>query len=166
MKRGAQKARNSKALTLVEALIVIVVIGIIAAIALPVVGNIREAATRAAAMQNAKNVAQLSEALAALGVAHVIPDSMGGVEATARLMRERVVVPEGPMAGEKFLLSGMRDGEIEEVAKFLRIRYGERDLQLIFQQPTEESSILKAAEDVMFAALLRLPRVATRLGSI
>ena len=137
---------------MVELLLVIAVIGIVVTIGVPVVGNIRESAKKAAATQNAKNVAQLSEALAALGVAHVIPDSMGGVEATARLMREGVVVPEGPMAGEKFLLSGMRDGDIEEVARYLKIRYGERDLQLIFQQPADESSIQKRAKSYLYAS--------------
>ena len=148
--------RNRSALSLVEALIVIAVIGIIAAIALPVIGNIRESAKRAAAMQNAKNVAQLSEALAALGVAHVIPDSMGGVEATARLMREGVIVPEGPMAGEKFLLSGMRDSEIEEVATYLTIQYDERNLRLVYQRPSGVSTMLYKASELMYT-VVRVP---------
>jgi len=134
MEKNHPKPHLLRGLSLVEALIVIAAIGIIVTIALPVIGNIRESAKRAASMHNTKNVVQLSEALAAFGVTNVIPDSMCGVEATARLMREGIVVPEGPIAGEKFVLSGMRDDEIADVAKYLTIRYGEKDLQLVFRQ--------------------------------
>ncbi len=116
-------------------LIVVGVIGIIAALALPSISNIRGVAKRTTAIQNAKSISQMSGALAALGVAHVIPDSMGGVAATARLLREGVIVPEGPMAGEKFVLSGLRDDEIEEISEFLYIQYDKRELRLIYQDP-------------------------------
>ncbi len=116
-------------------LIVVGVIGIIAALALPSISNIRGVAKRTTAIQNAKSISQMSGALAALGVAHVIPDSMGGVAATARLLREGVIVPEGPMAGEKFVLSGLRDDEIEEISEFLYVQYDKRELRLIFQDP-------------------------------
>ena len=152
MENNSPKPHFSRGLSLVEALIVIVAIGIIVAIALPVIGNLRESAQQAASMQNAKNVAQLSEALAAFGVAHVIPDSMGGVEATARLMREGIIVPEGPMAGEKFVLSGMRDNEIADVARYLTIRYGEKDLQLVFRQ-NPGSTLIERTTDVLYAAM-------------
>lgn len=118
-------------------LIVIVVIGIIAAISMPVIGNLREMARRTTAIQNAKSLSQMSGALAALGVAHVIPDSMGGVPATARLLREGVIVPEGPMAGERFVMMGMNDDEIEYVSEFLYIQYDNKELRLIFQDPEE-----------------------------
>lgn len=121
-------------------LIVVGVIGIIAAMALPSISNIRGVAKRTTAIQNAKSISQMSGALAALGVAHVIPDSMGGVAATARLLREGVIVPEGPMAGEKFVLSGLRDDEIEEISEFLYVQYDKRELRLIFQDPYREDT--------------------------
>jgi len=131
----APRMKNSAAMSLVEMLIVIVVIGIIAAIGIPAINNIRDSAKEAAAIQNAKNIQQMSGALAALGVAHVIPDSMGGVAATARLLREGVIVPEGPMAGEKFVLSGLRDNEIDEISVYLFVQYDRRELRLIFRDP-------------------------------
>lgn len=133
--------RSPRGLSLVEMLLVVATIGIVVLIAVPVIGNIRESAKKAAATQNAKMVASMSEALAALGVAHVIPDSMGGVEATARLMREGVIVPEGPFAGERFILSGMRDSEIEEVAAYLAIQYDSTGLRLVFQQPNDQGAL-------------------------
>lgn len=128
-------------MSVVEVLIVVVVIGIIAAIGLPAINNIRESAKEAAAIQNAKNIQQMSGALAALGVAHVIPDSMGGVAATARLLREGVIVPEGPMAGEKFVLSGLRDDEIDEISVYLFVQYDRRELRLIFRDPKLQTGL-------------------------
>lgn len=123
------------ALSLTEVLIVVVVIGIIAAIAMPSISNIRGVAKKTTAIQNAKSISQMSSALAALGVAHVIPDSMGGVAATARLLREGVIVPEGPMAGEKFVLTGLNDDEIDYVASYLYVQYDQKELRLIFRDP-------------------------------
>lgn len=129
-----------RALSLVEVLIVVVVIGVLAALAMPTISNIRGVAKKATAIQNAKSISQMSGALAALGVAHVIPDSMGGVEATARLLREGVIVPDGPMTGEKFVLTGLLDEEIDYVAEYLFIQYDRRELRLIFKDPELESA--------------------------
>ncbi|MEM7602157.1 MAG: type II secretion system protein [Verrucomicrobiota bacterium] len=127
-------------LSLTELLLIVGVIGIISAIAIPTISRLRDSAKKAAATQNAKNIAQMSEALAALGVAHVIPDSMGGAEATARLFREGVIVPEGPMAGERFILSGMREKEIEETAEYLKVEYDRTHLRLVYSPPSQQGS--------------------------
>lgn len=127
-------------MSLVELLIVVGVIAVVATIAIPTIASLRESAKRAAAMQNAKNIQSMSAALDALGVAHVIPDSMGGVAATARLLREGVRVPEGPMAGEKFILSGMPDSEIEEVSEYLYVQYGRKELMLVYRDPQRAST--------------------------
>lgn len=133
------KTPHIRALSLVEVLIVVVVIGVLAALAMPTISNIRGVAKKTTAIQNAKSISQMSGALAALGVAHVIPDSMGGVEATARLLREGVIVPDGPMAGEKFVLTGLLDEEIDYVAEYLFIQYDRRELRLIFKDPELET---------------------------
>jgi type II secretory pathway pseudopilin PulG len=141
------------AISLVELLIVVAAIGIIAAIALPTTSNIREASKRAAAKQNAKNIAQMSEALAALGVAHVIPISMGGVEATARLLREGVIVPEGPMAGERFILPALNDNSIDDVAPYLDIEYDRFNLRLIYREPVDTNTFILPRTDTMLCLL-------------
>lgn len=128
-------------MSLVEILVTIVVLGVIAAIAVPSVSRIRESAKEAAAIKNAKTIAQMSGALAALGVAHVIPDSMGGAEATARLLREGVTVPEGVMEGEIFVIPGMTDEHIEEVGVFLDVKYDKRELRLEFVPPVDKNAI-------------------------
>ena len=131
---------HRRAMSLVEIMVTIVVLGIIAAIAIPSVSNIRDSAKEAAAIRNAKTIAQMSGALAALGVAHVIPDSMGGAEATARLLREGVTVPEGAMEGEVFVIPGMTDEHIEEVGVYLDVKYDKRELRLEFV-PSDESAL-------------------------
>lgn len=147
------KLRSRSGLSLTELLVVVAAIGIIAAIALPSVSNIRDSAIKAAAVQNAKNISSMSEALASLGVAHVIPDSMGGVEATGRLLREGVIVPEGPMAGEKFILSGMTDDDVEEAAKYLTIEYDEFNLRLHYMEPVENTGLLSISADLMLCMI-------------
>ncbi|MEM6916261.1 MAG: type II secretion system protein [Verrucomicrobiota bacterium] len=132
--------RNQSGISLTELLLIVGVIAVVATIAIPTISRLRDSAKKAAATQNAKNVAQMSEALAALGVAHVIPDSMGGAEATARLLREGVVVPEGPMAGERFILSGMREKEIEETAAYLKIEYDRNHLRLVYSPPSQSTT--------------------------
>lgn len=152
-------------MSLVEVLIVVVVIGIIAAIGLPAINNIRDAAKQAAAIQNAKNIQQMSGALAALGVAHVIPDSMGGVAATARLLREGVIVPEGPMAGEKFVLAGLRDDEIDEISVYLYVEYDRRELRLIFRDPKLQTGAPLTLRIRVMLCQLALPLERAGLGT-
>ncbi|MGK0184955.1 MAG: prepilin-type N-terminal cleavage/methylation domain-containing protein [Verrucomicrobiales bacterium] len=119
-----------KAFSLVEILVVVVVISIITAISLPMVRGVLEEGEEVKVMVNAKNIAELSSRLAMVGVAHVLPESLGGIEATARLLREGVVVPEGPLAGQKFKMNGLTDVEITKAADKLEIVYAERELNL------------------------------------
>lgn len=145
---------RKQGMSLVEMLVTIVVLGVIAAIAIPSVSRIRESAKEAAAMKNAKTIAQMSGALAALGVAHVIPDSMGGAEATARLLREGVTVPEGVMAGEVWTIPGMTDEHIEEVGVFLSVKYDRRELRLEYVPPADTSAIFDLKLDCYDALCL------------
>jgi prepilin-type N-terminal cleavage/methylation domain-containing protein len=124
------RIRNHRAFSLVELVVVVAVIGIITAIAMPSIRGVLEKGEEAKVTQNAKNIAALSSNLAAIGVAHVLPDSLGGIEATARLLREGVTVPEGPLAGQMFRMNGLTDEEITKAADKLRIVYAENELNL------------------------------------
>lgn len=141
-------------MSLVEVLIVVAVIGVIAALAIPTISRINESSKKASALANAQNVAKLSAALSSFGVAHVIPDSMGGVEATARLLREGVVITEGPMTGEKMSLDALDDPAITELSEYLDIQYGESELMLIFIPPGDLETILFLRDvSAMFAVV-------------
>lgn len=167
MVRSRQISTRSKlGFSLVEALIVLAAIVIISAIAVPTVSRIRENALHAAASQNAKQIESLSHALAGLGVAHVIPDSMGGVEATVRLLREGVIVSEGPMAGERLILSGMRDSDIEEVARYLLVEYDQFELRLVYREPIQGNTALDAITDRVLLCALSISRSPSLLGGI
>jgi len=152
MRRDLQfPARKKKGFTLIEALITLVAIGIITAIAIPAVSSLRTSAKRAAARQNAKNIAQMSEALAGVGVAHVIPDSLGGVAATTRLLREGIVVPKGAFAGETFVLSGILDTDIDDISEFLSVQYFATELKLVYQDPylNSQSALIEQGPSVL-----------------
>lgn len=138
-------SKKVRGFSLVEMLVTVVVIGIIAAIVIPAVSSLRTSTKRAAARQNAKNIAQMSEALAGIGVAHVIPDSLGGVAATTRLLREGIVVPKGAFAGESFRLAGILDTDIDDISEFLSVQYFQTELKLVFNDPylNDQSSIFK-----------------------
>lgn len=147
--------RNKLAFSLVEMLIVVAIIGVISAVALPIVSMVRESSNEAKNLANAKNIERMSGALASLGVAHVIPDSLGGVEATARLLREGVIVPDGPMAGETFSVPGLGDEDIRELSEFLQIHYDMSELRLVFSG--RNASAFQRLGDVDITTLCVIP---------
>lgn len=57
------------------------------------------------------------------------------------MLREGAILPEGPMAGEKFVLSGMTDTSIEEVADYLTNEYDQFHLRLHYIDPDDTRSI-------------------------
>ncbi|MEM7697943.1 MAG: type II secretion system protein [Verrucomicrobiota bacterium] len=155
MRRSTSKSKAKiRALSLFEMLVIIAVIGSFAAIVTPMVGSYSEQAKKTVSRQNAKRIERLSQSLAALGVAHVIPESMGGVEATARLLREGVIIPEGSLAGQKFILPGLADEEIERASEFLYIRYDFNELRLVYYD--EDPEDLKTMKSVRSASGLCL----------
>ena len=116
-----------------ELLIVIAVIGIIAAIAIPSLANLSDVADQTTAKRNAQNFASVSAGLASAGVEHVIPESLGGVEATCRLLRKGLTVPDGPFAGTFFAVPAVPLDKIQMTSVYLDLEF-ERFLarQLIY----------------------------------
>ncbi len=131
MRAPGNPSRN-QAISLTEVLIVIAVIGILSALALPAIGNLHESASTTKHRNNAQHVAQISAALGALGVAHVLPESLGGVEATVRLLREGVTVTEGAFAGQRFVIRALSDTDIEGATRFLELTYDVHEIRLAY----------------------------------
>jgi type II secretory pathway pseudopilin PulG len=123
----------------VEVLVVVAVLGILAAIALSMVTRIRDASAMAKSKRNAQTIASVSSALAGVGQAHVLPDSLGGCLGTAMLLREGVTVSSGPFAGKFFTIGPLPDRELEGAAKYLKIVYDADEVRMIYDsQGTQE----------------------------
>jgi hypothetical protein len=60
----------------------------------------------------------------------VLPESLGGAEATTRLLRRSIKVPVGPMQGKYFRIDGMSDENIQAAAIFMKIIFNDNVFQL------------------------------------
>jgi type II secretory pathway pseudopilin PulG len=112
-------------------LVVIAVIGIITAIAVPVMRGLSQAKT-AKLKTNARTAVDLSSSLTTLDVAHVLPDSLGGAEATARLLQQGIRIPNGPLAGTLMSMPKLTEEEISETSTFLETVFDQSGLQLVY----------------------------------
>ncbi len=108
----------------------VAIIGVLSALALPYFSDLQSGVSKEKNRRNAQQIVALSTAVSGLGIAHVLPDSLGGVEATARLLREGVTVIEGPASGEHIALAGLSDEEITGAADYLEIVYLPNKLSL------------------------------------
>lgn len=124
--------KRTLAFSLVELLITVAVIGIIAAIAIPTVGDLGSIAKETKNRNNAQRCASVSATLAGMGVAHVIPQSMGGVEATIRLLREGVTVSHEVMTDSFYSVPNLSNEEIARTSEYLTIVYDTEELRLIY----------------------------------
>lgn len=101
--------------SLVEMLVVIAIIGIIAAIAIPNIGNLNDSARDAAAKRNAQTVASVLNAAVAAGV-----DTTGW--ATANLLEKAqtgVSPTDGAFQGKTFTSGPIDDDEETKVGSYL-----------------------------------------------
>lgn len=131
----ARLSPKRKAFSLVEVLIVVSIIGIMAMFAGPAIKNLSENSHEVKAQRNAQSIAQVSATLSQIGVAHVLPESLGGVEATARLLREGVLVDRGPFKDQQFVIRPLSDEEIERAAGYLDVVYDQNEIRLVYQGP-------------------------------
>jgi len=115
--------QNRRGFSLTEMLVVVAGIGILCAIGVQTIGGLSDTAKETAARRNAQNLASFSAVLSSLGVAHVIPESLGGKEATCRLIKHGVIVPSGPMKGTYYGIPGLPEERIPSAAVYLEISY-------------------------------------------
>ncbi len=106
VKLNLKKARKA-GFSLVEMLVVIAVIGIIAAIAIPNIGTINDSARVAAANRNAQSVASVLNAAVSAGV-----DTSGWLDGDILSRAEAGVAPsDGPFDGKTFTVGSIDDDE-------------------------------------------------------
>ena len=81
----------------------------------------------------AREVEVLSQALASKGVSHVLPQNMGGVEATLSLLREVGIPLAGPEFEEEMLaILVLTDEQVVETASYLDVVYERDKLRLAY----------------------------------
>jgi len=124
---------TTAAISLVELLVVIAILASVALIVIPHVGKFSDAAERSVAKRNAQRLASLSASIAAMGAEHVLPESLGGTEATCRQLRKGFTFTEGVSAGQYYGMPSLAEHEIPFAAVYLEIGYENLSfLQLIY----------------------------------
>lgn len=113
-----------------ELLIVIAIIGITTLMSAPLFTDLLTRSRQTLNRQNAQRAVSISSQLSSIGVAHVLPESLGGVEATLRLLRLGIVVPDGEFQGKFFTVGEISDQNIEEAAEYIEIVFETEELQL------------------------------------
>ncbi len=104
--------------SLVEMLVVIAIIGIIAAIAIPNIGNLNDSAREAAAKRNAQTVASVLNAAIAAGASH----TFSGTTTAAAVIdaAEAGISPDdGAFEGKVFTSGPIDDDEEGKTASYL-----------------------------------------------
>lgn len=124
--------RNS-GFSLVEILAAVAICGILAALAIPAISQLRESARLSAERANARQSTEFSASLLGMGTVSVIPESLGGTLATLRLFREGVIIPQGQFQGRVFRLPGLKDPELQRIARYLKISVNQGNLVLVYE---------------------------------
>lgn len=112
-----------RAFSYIEMLACIAIIGILCGIALVTLSHPqREAMTETVRQQNAASLASMAVCLEVAGMSPVIPNDLEG---TIRRLMHGVVPESGPLAGHRFVVSGIEESEVAGIASYLSIENGE-----------------------------------------
>lgn len=110
--------RSRRAFSLVEMLIVVAIIGVIAAVCIMALGGQRKGFVDARDRRNAQEIASLCQAAKAAGVILAVPDDP---VLTAQLAVSGKQATGGVFDGKTFKLPGLASEDVESAAYFLDV---------------------------------------------
>jgi type IV pilus assembly protein PilA len=119
-----------KGFSLVEMLVVIAVIGIIAAIAVPNIGRINDSAKEATARRNAQNIASVFASAQAAGL-NFAAASVAPADIAAAVVTGAKVTEKGPFENTWFGVPGLTAADQTAALKFLS--YDAASAQLLYR---------------------------------
>ena len=123
MKVNTKNNSRKAGFSLVEMLVVITIIGVIAAIAVPNIGRLTDAAEKSKDQRNSQNLASVSSSAQAAGLDFV--EQGGGTEATVvGLIVAGATVPSGAFQGTFFGVPNLSAEEIAATNDYLSITQG------------------------------------------
>ncbi|MEN3940849.1 prepilin-type N-terminal cleavage/methylation domain-containing protein [Prosthecobacter sp. SYSU 5D2] len=128
MKNVNLKSSLKAGFSLVEMLVVIAIIGIIAAIAIPNIGSINDSAKQATAQRNAQSVASIMNAAIAAGYD---PSSLTTPASVVSAAVTGVEPPSGPFKGKKFIVPNI--SAEDQTAAAVYLEYNDADKAVLYK---------------------------------
>lgn len=111
---------------------VLIVFSVSIAIAQPSPGKTSDTSAEGQSKADAREIASVSASLSGIGVAHVFPKGMGGVEATIRLLREAVATSEKDLNEKIHRIVALSDEQARQAAEHLKIISVADDFRLVY----------------------------------
>ena len=128
MKKVNLKSSLKAGFSLVEMLVVIAIIGIIAAIAIPNIGSINDSARQATAQRNAQSVASIMNAAIAAGYD---PSSLTTPASIVEAAVDGVSPPSGPFKGKNFIVPNI--SAEDQTAAAVYLEYNDTDKSVLYK---------------------------------
>ena len=114
-----------------------IIIGVLAAVAIPIAQGLGRASA-SKSKRNAQMAAEVSNNLVSLDVAHVLPESLGGAEATIRLLKQGFKIEDGSLDGMTIGLQNIPDSEVKPASTYLGVVFDEQSLRLEYDSEGAE----------------------------
>ena len=128
--------RGTVAFSLFELLLVVFIIGVLVLVTIPILRGIERISVKKT-QRNAQQTAQISSNLSSLDVVHVLPESLGGAEATTRLIKQGLHIEDGSMDGVYLGFPNLGESEVQPASEYLEVVFDGTSLRLEYNSSTK-----------------------------